>query len=114
MKFFLPSLEHDPATAEQRYQEICDLTASMVPLSRAARRIFSVDYVHAGRNRHAEVGRRDPQTGSLIICIVDVMGGYLVQTRASLLGQAGAVHLSSDMAIDIEEFERDAGSVYTQ
>jgi hypothetical protein len=109
LRFFIPTLEHEPQEGERRYDQLRHMTEASIGRRPSDRRVFSVAYSDGSRTYHAEVGRPDPHSRSLILCIFEIGDAYIVQTRASALGAAAATAVSRGAVIELNEFDHDAG-----
>lgn len=96
--FFLPGSENDHDLAERNYSAIKKFAEKQGCWRVSGRRVFRIDYVHNGKDMHAQVGEPhpyghpfsweympgidDPRAGEFVVVILETEGGpYLVCTH---------------------------------
>jgi hypothetical protein len=81
-KFFLPATEHDPERGEVLHKHIKTRIEALWGVRMSADRIFEIHYMHKGKPRSNQVGKRDWQTGAKVFAIFRVgeRGPFLICT----------------------------------
>jgi len=70
MKFFIPNIP-DPLKAEETYEAIREFNSGEMGTELSDKRIFSIDFLHNLKEYHAEVGKRDQDTGEVVFAILE-------------------------------------------
>ncbi len=78
MKFFIPEVD-DEELAEKTYQGIVSFAKETMGWDIGSRRIFRIAYHHGGKDRVAEVGKRETPQGEVVLAILE-SNAYLVCT----------------------------------
>jgi len=79
MKFFIPTIT-DPQTLNETYEGIKKFVSQEMGDVITKRRIFSIDCLHNMKEYHAEVGKKDQDTGEIICAILESDRMYYVCT----------------------------------
>lgn len=109
MKFFIPHIAEDKY--DLAYSNIITSVKEQMRIPVAARKIYTLEYIHDKRRRIAQVGQLDPQQGRYEVFAILEAKPYIVYTRRSDGGAGLTILVSNDEVTTITDFEEQEQTV---